>query len=244
MPNAVEPLVAESSHFALRIARARPEDTDAVAATLGAARATGVDLLICRIPTNALSIAQAIEAQGGRLCDTLVVLERSYSAAPSTVGTKETSVRAAREDDAAALVRIAQSAFRDYLGHWHADPRIPRTRADDFYAAWMRDICQQLTGGAHRVFVLDSAGGPAAFAAYRACAAETFDIALGGVEPQHRGRGLYRDLIAGTDALLFESDQLRRTQYSTQINNHPAIRVVSGLGYHLTRSEYTFHVWL
>jgi GNAT superfamily N-acetyltransferase len=244
MPNDIEERTLESAHFGIRIALARPSEPAAVADSLGAAREQAVDLLVCRVPLGALAAAQTVEANAGRLCDTLLYFERPYDNDPHLTNVDSLRVREAGAEDTASVIVIAERAFRDYVGHWHADSRIPRARADALYAAWARDICSGVTPGPHRVFVLEQDGRVAAFAAYRSEGPTAFDLTLGAVDPSSQGKGLYGVLVAAANAWLYQHAGLRRAQYSTHLGNVRTIRAVERVGYLLTHAVFTFHVWL
>ncbi|HJU74394.1 MAG TPA: GNAT family N-acetyltransferase [Gemmatimonadaceae bacterium] len=240
-PNVIEQRAPESAHFGLRIAMARPTEPDGVAAALAVARADAVELLVFRISTNAAATVHAVEAVGGRLCDSLLYFERVYGEESLT---SSAAVRQHAAGDTARIVEIAGRAFHDYAGHWHVDHRIPRERADALYAAWARDICGGRTPFAHRIFVIEERGAVSGFAAFREAGDRAFDLELGAVDPSAQGKGLYRELITAANAWLYQHANMRRALYSTQLNNYRTIRAIERLGYVLVDSVQTFHVWL
>jgi hypothetical protein len=47
-------------------------------------------------------------------------------------------VRPFQEQDAEAVLAIAEQAFQDFRGRFHVDPNLPRHRVNSFYGEWAR----------------------------------------------------------------------------------------------------------
>lgn len=220
-------------------------DPHVTAETLGAAleycRANRVELLIARCAADDLGVAQSLESAGGRLMDTLVYYSRSLDA-PLPEGACAVPIRPARPEDAAGVRRVASESFRGYRGHYHADPRLERERCDEIYPSWAHRSCVE-PGVATRVLVADHEGRIAGFLTMLERGPDEQEIVLNGVEPRLQRHGIYRSLVVSAIGAA-HADGAKRLGVSTQLTNVAVQKVWVRLGFELSRSYYTFHLWL
>jgi hypothetical protein len=116
---AISPL--DTARFGVRIARigvASPED---VAGVMEQARGLEVAMVVIRVDADDAPTIHAIEAAGGRLCDTLVWYSRVVDPDQPPPG-----VRLATAADADRVEALAAAAFAGYVGHYHNDGRLGR----------------------------------------------------------------------------------------------------------------------
>lgn len=101
------------------------------------ASGAGVDLVGSRVPTFPPALGPLLEAAGFRFIEVQLraTLPRLRSADP---GPPRITVRPASPPDHGGIARIAGSAFN--FGRYHADPRFPRSLADQRYRVWMERI--------------------------------------------------------------------------------------------------------
>jgi GNAT superfamily N-acetyltransferase len=239
-------LVARSAideeRFGVRIARAQDVRSADVEALLAFCRAEDVQLLIARCPTTDIAAAQALEAAGAFLADTLVYYGRDL-AATAVPGERDGGrVRPLHPGDAEAVRRVAAEAFRGYGGHYHADPRLHPARCDETYSSWAFRSCTS-RDVADRVLVAELDGEVAGFITLRLNSADEGEGALFAVAPAARRAGLGRSLLVRSLEWLAEQGR-RRMVISTQVTNVRVQRIWTRLGFEPSHSFYTFHQWL
>jgi GNAT superfamily N-acetyltransferase len=208
--------------------------------TLRFCREHSVRMLIARCAAGELGAAQAMEAAGGQLMDTLVYWGRALDRA--LPGDRPANVRPLRPDDVDAVRRVAAAAFQGYFGHYHADPRLDRRKCDETYASWAERSCVD-PGVASKVLVAEHEGRVAGFLTLLAHGAAEQEIVLNGVDPALQRHGLYRALVL---AAMHEARGAGagRVFVSTQLINLGVQKTWARLGFELERSYYTFHLWL
>lgn len=216
----------------------RPEEVDAV---LAFCRRNTVQLLIVRCPAEEIEIAHLLERQGMQLMDTLVFFslglgQWSPPELPSGVAT-----RTLRADEIDIVARIAEEAYRGYLGHYHSDPRLDRQACDALYVDWSVRLCQPAEYP-NMVLLATVDGDPAGYMAFRWRRGEDGEAVLGGVIASARRRGVYRALLASGLTWLQEQGAEAAT-VSSQISNVAVQKVWTRLGFEPHHSLYTFHGW-
>jgi dTDP-4-amino-4,6-dideoxy-D-galactose acyltransferase len=148
----------------------------------------------------------------------------------------------ARADDLPALREIA-CAFR--TGHFHADPRIGRARADALYVRWTEN---SLAGRADAFLVARGGDGrPLGFLTCRISAAADGQpphgvIELVAVDPRAQGQRVGRRLV---DASLrwFARAGAGSVEVGTQVDNLAAVRLYQRAGFQCAAFSHTFHRW-
>lgn len=237
----VELNALESARFGLIAGRVRDAHASP-AAINAAARELNVQFLTARIECADHSRIHAAEADGFRMMDTIVYYERSLSdRLPELSQASDIAIRQACHEDAPAVANIAQAAFANYLGHFHADPRLDRRGADATYVDWaQRSVTRQSNDEQARVALC--AGSLAGFLTLRRNSCSEFEIVLNAVHPDLQRRGLYQQLLQ--DALLTGREAgAERMIVSTQLNNFPVQRAWTKLGFRLFSAFHTFHKW-
>lgn len=215
---------------------AAPDDIDRAAAK------AGVDMLTARIDAGDLTRAHTLEEAGYRLMDTLVYYGRSLDDWPGRdpAGTHVT-LSGVEPEDGPAISALARAAFSDYIGHYHADPRLDSGAADAAYVEWA-GVCAASHSADAPVLVAREGTELLGFLALRRNTPDEFEIVLNAVHPAAQGQGVYAALVAHALERAQEAGA-RRMIVSTQINNYAVQRVWSRLGFTHYRSLYTFHKW-
>jgi GNAT superfamily N-acetyltransferase len=238
-PVALSPL--DEARWGVPTAKAGGVTAAGLPAALEFCRARKVAFLIARCAAGDLPAAQALEAAGGRLMDTLVHWARDLGGVPAA-DAGAPALRPARADEAPAVEALARVAFAGYGGHYHADPRLDRARCDAVYTDWARrSVLDRAVADA--VLVAEGEGRLLAFATLRRGPAGEGEGVLFGVAPEAQGRGLYRALMLGGMAWCAAQGR-SRMHVSTQVTNLAVQRVWARLGFEPARAEYTFHLWL
>jgi GNAT superfamily N-acetyltransferase len=229
----------DTERFGARIAREPQATAEGFPAALRTCREQRIAMLIVRCAGEDLRAAQAIEAAGGRLMDTLVYWRRDLEKprpAPSPG-----VVRPLRPGDLDAVRGVSAASFRGYFGHYHADARLDRAKADEAYASWAERSCVD-PAAATRVLVAEHDGRVVGFLTLLERGAEEQEIILNAVDPAFQRHGLYRELLLASMASA-RADGARWLSVSTQLVNIGVQKAWARAGFELASSHYTFHLW-
>jgi hypothetical protein len=227
--------------FRHKTAKAILRSADAVKPLLAQTASDGVELLIVRVPTDQLDAVQALEATGAFLTDTLVYFRKSKLESYFGVVPIGYSTRIATAGDTAEVKRVAREIFRDYLGHYHADPRLAKSDADEVYASWAARSCVDEVV-ADAVVLIEKEDAIIALATVKMTGLREHEGLLFGVSPLHRCKGLHASLIKLTEAW-GAANKSEQMTYSTQVTNIAAQKVLSRHGFEPMGSYYTLHRW-
>jgi GNAT superfamily N-acetyltransferase len=231
----------DEERFGVRTARANRVGAASVLEVLAFCEANGVELLIARCAATEIRTAQALEAQGFLVMDTLVYYVRDLSAIPIPVDTGSVPVRAFRPGEEAGVREVAREAFRGYTGHYHADPQLDPVKCDEAYLSWAERSCIA-SGVADAVLVAESEGAIGAFATLRLSCADEGEGVLFGVSPALQGRGVYRSLMIRSMEWCLDHGA-RRMVVSTQLANVAVQKVWTRLDFEPNNACYTLHKW-
>jgi hypothetical protein len=111
-----------------------------LADALAFCREHDVELLIARCDTSDATAAHGLERAGALLMDTMIHFACDPARRPSD-DAEAPPIRSAAREDATQVREIAGEAFRGYVGHYHADPRLDRAAADEVYPDWAYRSC-------------------------------------------------------------------------------------------------------
>lgn len=198
----------------------------------------GIDLLLLRTDARDATLPRLLAGQGYWLADSLVTFLADPRGAAG--GDGGAGVDPARADDLPVLREIA-CAFR--TGHFHADPRISRARADGLYVRWVEN---SLAGRADAFLVARGDDGqPLGFLTCRISAADDAPhgvIELVAVDPRAQGQRVGRRLV---DASLrwFAQAGAPSVEVGTQVDNLAAVRLYQRAGFQCAAFSHTFHRW-
>lgn len=235
----------ESALFGVPIMSASVGAPGDVAVALAEARRQCAQLIVLRVPADAVSTAQAIETQGGVLCDVLITFDRTIDDEGFVTGAESPvhRVRPSGLGDRDAVSRLSGLAFHGALTHWHADARLSSETADQLYARWAADLVERATSR-NTVLVAENSDG--AIQGFLASAIGpdglSAQVPLTAVDSRARGQGILGQLLASWSRHVGAAG-VRTLCYETQLNNHAAIRAVSRCGFILRASRMTFHLW-
>jgi GNAT superfamily N-acetyltransferase len=241
--NVVEPTVArfseiDTNRFGMRIARAQFADELQIQSAIAYCQTQNIAMLIARVDTQYIHIAQFAEAHGFLLMDSLVYYSIDLQKAKPS---PQPTVAPFQQGELPDISEIARQAFRNYLGHYHADPRLDKAQCDATYISWAERSCQH-PEVADVVLVAHEEGQPVGFLTLRRNSDEEVEIPLNAVLPTMQGRGVYQSLLQ--EALLWSAGKgFRRLVVSTQINNIPVQKAWARQGLEMHHSYYTFHKW-
>lgn len=200
-----------------------------------------IEFLIARCPVENLELVHQLETQGFLLMDTLVYYSRSLENPELPTFPQNPPVNLAKIEEREAIKQIAQAAFKDYIGHFHADPRLDRTACDAVYPDWAeRSLLEQNQDSA--VLVASIEDHPVGFLTLRKNSQFETEGPLFAVAPDAQSGGIGTALMI--HALHWSKKKgAQRMIISTQINNLGSQKVWGRLGFQLAYAFYTFHKW-
>lgn len=230
----------DSERFGVRVARAQVVH-DTLPQVLDFCAAQQIDLLIARCPTSELRTAQEMEGAGFLLMDTLVYYSFDLVRRVIPDDSPRVRVRKILPGDEAEVERVAAVAFQGYYGHYHADPRLDRSKCDEGYVSWAVRSCT-LKQVATEVLVAERDNKIVGFATLRLNNPEEGEGVLFGVAPEAQGIGIYRSFMVSAMQWCKEQ-QVKRMIVSTQVTNVAVQKVWCRVGFEPAFSYYTFHKW-
>ncbi|SFD32268.1 GNAT family N-acetyltransferase [Paracidovorax konjaci] len=229
----------DSERFSLRIGKTAISGLEAARGLMHAAKEEQIELMIARCPVDEVAAIHQLETNGFELMDTLIYLARSVSAVE--IQTHGEKVRQAVAADADAVEGVARSSFANYVGHYHADSRLPRDAADRIYPDWARR-CVLVPSVADCVLVYEHHSVVAGFAALKLLSADCCDGMLFSVAPDYQKKGIFRALLQASCSWAAKQG-VKEMEYSTQLRNIPALRGVMESGFLIKKAAHTFHCW-
>jgi GNAT superfamily N-acetyltransferase len=234
----------ESACFGVEFGRlnAAAIPMSAFAGAIVQADADGLQVLSTRIDATDLPQVQTLEDLGFRVMDTLVYYRRKLtkaSAAPAPANLSASSDLGGAAADAASA--IARRAFHNYMGHYHADPRLSDEAADEAYADWIARLLRAPTPDQIALGSVKE-GKLVGFLVGQPRNHGTSEIILNAILPEEQGGGRYTALLDDyMDRVAKRGD--REVVISTQLQNYGVQRVWVRAGFTLYRSYHTLHRW-
>jgi GNAT superfamily N-acetyltransferase len=231
----------DEERFGIRTARVSGVIPEQLPAILAFCQQKAVVFLIARCAAADLRAAQAMEAHGFQLMDTLLYYARDLMTTPIPPLPDGVIVEPISPGDADTIRELAASAFRGYGGHYHADARLDPAKCDETYVSWAYRSC--ITPGvADVVLKAVVAHQIAGFITLRMNNPQEGEVPLYGVDAAVQGRGIGRGLVIGALAWC-QSQGAQRMKISTQVTNVPSQKVWVRLGFEPMDAYYTFHKW-
>lgn len=228
--------------FGRRVAKAAPESESEWRSALEFCARHEVQLLIARIDSARIALAQRLESDGACLTDVLLRFRCARLTDAPPVHAGGFRIRACLPLEADRVRELARACFRGYASHYHADPRLEREACDEVYADWAHRACSDRKV-ATEVLVAEENARLLGFGALRMATEEQAEGLLFGVAPDARGRGIQRALLAEFLAWAARRGAGSAT-YQTQLGNIAAQKAVVRAGFAPERSFLTFHLWM
>jgi GNAT superfamily N-acetyltransferase len=258
----------ESARFGVRVARAHVVSA-LLPHVLEFCAAERIALLVARCSTTDLASAQAMEAHGFRLMDTLLYYSSDLTRKPippthslenPSDNGPQVRIRPLQPGDETEVTAIAAAAFQGYRGHYHADPRLDPHQCDAAYRSWAERSCSH--EAADQVLVAEiaartpaqassaaagnvaeiAAAKLAGFATLRLNSPDEVEGLLYAVAPESQGQGIC-PLLMVHSLDWSRRQRAKRMIISTQVTNVSMQKVWCRTGFEPSRSYYTFHKW-
>ncbi|WII71846.1 GNAT family N-acetyltransferase [Bdellovibrio sp. 22V] len=235
------PSPLESERFGIRAGKLTVQSTKDIPEALSKAKDLNLNFISARVETQNISLVQELEFAGFFLTDTLVYYRKKITEnSVFNLSKKDYVVRLATESDYEQISKVSSLAFKGYIGHYHADPRLSKEKADEVYVDWVKRSCHEKFL-ADAIYVTEENGQITSFATMKK-EGSTAEGVLFGVHPEHQGKGIYRELIVAS-MIWAQKNACDEIKYSTQINNVAVQKVWTREGCEIHNSYYTFHYW-
>jgi hypothetical protein len=232
----------DRERFGINIAKVNIDAGDSIEQLCSKAQFLNVQLLIVRMPTEQIALAQDIESKGAFLADTLVYFQKKKIDKYECILPLGYQLSEAEPGDADDVGQAAAESFKGYYGHYHADRFLNREDCDAVYSSWAKNSCKK-EGLADKVLLIKKGNEIAAFATLKTVNTIDFEGVLFGVTPSHQGKGLYLTLMQQSQNWGLQNGK-RRLLTSTQINNVTVQKSWCRVGMEPLNSFYTFHLWM
>ena len=231
----------DTNHFGFKVAKIETTPRGQISEIIEQCCRKNIKLLICRCNTNDIIYAHSLEEEGFELMGTLV----TYSAELENMQTlpipDRVVIRPFQEEDIGFIADIAAKGFKNYIDHFHADPRLNADKCDDLYHQWAHNSCYDKSL-ADEVLVAEIGKHIVGFLTIKVMGGEAGELVLAGVNHDTRGKGVYQSFIAaGINWCKYRG--LSRVESKTQINNYAVQKVWSDLGLRISNSFYILHKW-
>lgn len=229
----------DEERFRIRTARVAWMTSDLLPQATRFCRGNGVVLLIANCRSEERSTLQAMEREGFRLMDTIVCFERDLTKPLPPSG--NVLVRPLRSSEEEAVGAVAAEAFRGYVSHYHADPRLDPARCDEAYPDWVRRACRARSAE-NEVLVSESDGAIVGLLLLQPKGPGETISPLAGVLPGTRRQGVLYSLAVRVLEWSVEKGA-KRTYAMIQLTNTAMQRAIQRVGYEPSYAYHTFHRW-
>lgn len=231
----------DTERFGIPIARAQDLTVTDLPGVVDFCRTHSVRMLVARCRTADVNAAQAMEAAGFQIMDTLVYYVYKFARSPIPPDQNPVAMRFVRPGDEQQVERIARLAFQGYRGHYHADARLDRQKADQAYISWAVRSCTS-RDVADDVLIAHNDEDILGFATLRMNTPQEGEGVLFGVAPAAQGQGIYRSFMIRAMHWT-QQQQAEQMVVSTQVDHIAVQKVWARLGFVMSHSYYTFHKW-
>lgn len=243
----IELSALDQERFGIITAKAYPETIDDIEGINLWCQHNNVALVIARIATTNLRLAQSMEEYSYKLMDTLVYYQSVSipQGSASDLLPLDYKIFEQRRPTRVEMHALANEAFRNYHGHYHSDARIDPIQADAVYTSWADRSAQDSQVAQHILTIYRSApGGGEALAAFATLNERPrgMEGVLFCVHPNDRGKGLHRALVRAS--IKYSTKREFPIFFSsTQITNVEVQKNWAREGMLPSQSFYTFHLW-
>ncbi len=187
-----------------------------------------------------------LEKAGFFMADTLVTHTLRLEKCSPQVSSP--AIRDALESDREQLAKISADCFsnREFnINRFNSDMTFSPDRVRELYRLW---LLNSISGAlADRVLVFVEAGQPLGFITIKMPSAKDKSrgrsiahIPLNAVHPEHRGRGIYKQLVAAAISEL--RGTVAQVDIKTQLPNYAVHKTWSALGARITQVVHRFHL--
>lgn len=202
-----------------------------------------VRFLIARCSASEIRLARTMEEEGFRLADTQLHFFRALARPPLPERDANFEVRPVSEAEIDILAEVAASAFRDYRGHYHEEPRLAQTTSSaEIYSSWAVNSWRDRQRGGN-VWLAWYRGKPVAFICSRRLGPQEADLGLAGAIPAFIRRAPVMQEMINEMLIQWKKQGLVRVRACILLTNISIHRILVGLDFRLVRSVHTFHFW-
>lgn len=238
--DALRPSPLETERFGIPSARLEPLTPKTLAESLRSCRDLGIRLLIARSDATEHAALEAAQAEGFRVMDTILAFERRFADRPLPAVSAAVELRSAKPGEERGIVELAETAFRDYVSHYHADSRLDRARTAEVYPDWTRRLLSRRDAD-HEMLVAAVDGRIVGFHALERNG-DCVNLPLSGVGVGAEGKHVYQAMnVGGMEWAVARN--ARRMTGSVQLANTAIQRALVRLDFLPDHAYFTLHKW-
>jgi len=243
--NIISPL--DTERFGFPIAKFNPDNASHLQNGIASLEGTGCKLLICKVPMEQLPLIHQMQDLGFRTMD----VQSTYAFDLKQLGethlsllNKGVSVAPYQAYQQSAIADIARISFTNY-GHYAASGKLDPKKCTDIYVDWALRSCVS-TDVADVMLVAEIDGVVAGFLGmkiFESPKGRYASSSLGAVSDNFRGRDVFR-ILTVHNLIWGKEKGLEWEEHNVLCTNYPVNRSFAGLGFKITRSFTTMHLWM
>jgi len=233
----------DEKRFGITTAKASDLNSENLDEAISFCVQNSVQLFIVRCDAAQIRTVHALESSGFLLMDTLVYYALDINHIISTDMHTDSQIKilsATGNEYAGEVKSIATNGFSNFIGHYHADPRLDKEKCNEVYADWAYNSCVY-SDVADEVLIAEVADMPCGFLTIKKHG-KIAEFPLNAVSKDFQRRGIFNQLILhGIDYCIREG--IKSIYTSTQINNLAPQKVWIRNHFEPQKYVYTFHKW-
>lgn len=200
------------------------------------------ELIMVKVDCEDFGSIRALQESNFYLVDTMLTYVFDKDSCTLPEHRAKYLVRDFEPKDEAALVSIAESAFKKYPNRFRVDAAFPRNAVDRYFSEWAKNMCNGSM--ADEMIVAEDSGRIVGFLGWR------FQRDLQkyvGIDIPGRGLGAtlanfqdaYSELLPAAVKKILQKNPA--CDYETQIFNHKTVNALEQSGFRYVRHGHTFH---
>ena len=232
----------DTNHFGVKIASFAPLNESDVIEGVKWARDNAIQLLMGRCDTSDIKVINSMEKANFLLMETLVCYKFDFLNRSVPEAKKNIPIRSILPKDIKAIGEISKTAFKDFIDHFHRDPKLNQEKCDALYEQWAINSYKD-KNLAERIIIADDRGKVLGFQMTKRVNEEVAEGGLAAIDLKSQGRGIYTSLLINAMQWCKEKG-FKKMEVKTQIPNYKVQRIWQRHGFEINSSLHTLHLWL
>jgi hypothetical protein len=203
-----------------------------------------IGMVSCRANSNDFSTIHALEKEAFCYMDNLATYSFNLKQTPPEYKISQHSVRPVQNEDCNTLKNIISGS--QFMDRFHKDPHIPKEKSNLLYETFIDNAMKGV--GADTILVAETKGKLSGFntietnnLVYLPYGVKVGTFVLNAVSPEFRNQRVYSDLMH--ESLWHVKEATDLIEMRVHVGNFPVHRALPKIGFRLSLSQLTFHVW-
>ncbi len=194
-----------------------------------------------RCDTSNIKVVHSMEKANFLLMETFVCYEFNFLKKSVPDAIKNIAIRSFLPKDIKTMGKISKTTFKDFIDHFHMDPKLNQEKCDALYEQWAINSYKD-KNLAERIIVADDGGKVLGFQMTKRVNKEVAEGGLAAIDLKSRGKGIYTSLVI--NAMQWSKEKgFKKMIVKTQIPNYRVQQIWQRLGFEINGSLHTFHLW-